>query len=463
MDLLEHLKKQLFDSKLVEPGDKLLLAVSGGLDSVALLDLFFRLQNPLALKLSVIHVHHGIRGKEADEDLRFVRALAEKYGLPFYEKKVDAVALAKLQGISLEEAARTLRYRAYEEAINGTDCNKLATGHTANDQAETILDHFLRGSGQLGLSGMRRTRNMYIRPLLKITREELSNYVDTCGLSYRKDSSNEDLRFKRNRIRKELIPYLAEYFNSNIIHTLNRTSEIFFENEQFLTAYADNAFKSLVSLQKKNEIILEIKGFLGYFNIVRKYIVFRTCEALLIPRRTLTFDKLEKIIQVIEQKKIGKKVELNSEFELLIDHDGIVFRKKPGKKPQKVSLDILSTESVRFHNYQLNWSLTSRNQDFSVTNTPDVEYVDFEKTGRKLYLRPFAAGDKFIPLNFHGRKKVAAYFSDCKIPHHIRETIPILESSKGIVWVCGHALDDRFKVTEETEKILKLEIKEISR
>lgn len=461
MKLLERLAEQCHNERLVERGDKLLLAVSGGLDSVALLDLFFKLKDTFELELSVIHVHHGIRGEEADADLRFVQKLALRYGLRFYKKKVDAIKLTREQGLSLEEAARILRYQAFAGVLDETGYTKVATAHTANDQAETILDHLLRGSGHLGLSGMSRKREAYMRPLLKITREELRTYVNEHGLSYRQDSSNEDLRYKRNRIRKELIPYLEKYFNGNVIQTLNRTSEIFFENEQFLTTYADNAFKSLVSIQKKNEIILEIKGFLSYFNIIRKYIVFRACLALSIARPTLTFDKLKEIIQVIEQGKIGKKVQLGSECELFVDHDGIVLKKKSGQPPKKVSVDVLSANSVRFENYRLSWSVFRREQNVALSDKVDVECVDFEKTGKKLVLRSFVPGDRFIPLNFHGRKKVADYFSDCKIPHHIRDTIPILESPKGIVWVCGYMLDDRFKITEETQKILKLEIEEL--
>ncbi|MFQ5823317.1 MAG: tRNA lysidine(34) synthetase TilS [bacterium] len=461
MELIEKFKTNLILNNLLKNDDQLLLAVSGGLDSTALLDFFSRIKNSFNLSLGIVHVHHGIRGEEADDDLEFVRSLSDKYNLPFYFKKVDAIKFARKQRCSLEESARILRYQVYEEFLKENQYSKLATGHTADDQAETILDHFFRGSGILGMRGISILRGPYIRPLLCFSRKELELYVQQNGIDYREDSSNSDLKYRRNRIRKELIPYLKEHFNQNLINTLSHTGEIFEENEQFLRSYANEAYKSLVLIRKKDKIILDIEGFLNYFIIVRKYILFRACEELSIRRNLLNYNKLQRILTVISHRKIGKRVSINQEWQILIDHDGIVINKKK-ELIAKIKFNVLEEDSLLFQDYEFRWSIFNNSNLIAFERNPKIEFVDFDRTGSQLYLRNFLPGDRFIPLNFTGHKRVADYFSDRKVPHHLRNEIPILESSQGIVWVCGYCLDNRFKVTEHTSHLLKLEMVEVS-
>jgi len=462
MTLLEKVTRFIQDNRLIVERDKILLAVSGGLDSVALLHIFSQLKSMLKLELAVAHVHHGIRGDEADEDFEFVKSLSGNIKLPFHSKKVDSKAFAKSQKYSLEESARILRYQAFEGFLTKSKYSRLATAHTANDQAETVIDHFLRGSGSLGMQGMQKTRGAYIRPLLELTREDLEQYAKENKLTFRQDSSNKDLKFRRNRIRRELIPYLKEHFNPNLVKTLNRTARIFSETESVLETVSDEAYKSLVSLQKKNEIIVEIDGFLSYFRAVQKYVIFRACQALEINRNDLNFDKLDKLLSVIAEKKVGKRIDINRDFQLAIDHDGIIIKRKTSEKIPQIKFDLLDSNALRFGEYELKWSITKREEPVEFSKNRQIELLDFDKTGNSLCVRTFHPGDRFIPLNFTGQKKIADYFSDRKIPHHLREVTPILESPAGIVWLCGHCIDNRFKVRKKTNKLLKLEIKESS-
>lgn len=462
MELFDKLKANLISDNLVEQGDKILLAVSGGLDSTALLHLFSKIQSSFDLELGIVHVHHGIRGEEADRDLEFVRSLSLRYNLPFYFKKVDVKKFAREKRYSLEESARMLRYQAYEELLEQTQFVKLATGHTADDQAETILDHFLRGSGILGMRGMLKQRGPYIRPLLTYSRKELESYVLQNHLEFREDSTNTELRYRRNRIRKELIPYLRKYFNRNLINTLDRIAEIFQENEEFLQAQANEVYKSLVLISKKDKIVLDIHGFLSYFKIVRKYVLFRACDELSISRNFLNFDKIQRILDLISQKQIGKRIPITQEWQLSIDHDGVVISKKRKLVCSPKKFNVLERSSLRFQEHEFRWSILDHAEVVAFNRNPKVEIVDFDRIGSQLLLRNFVPGDRFIPLNFTGHKKVANYFSDRKVPLHLRDEIPILESSQGIAWVCGYCLDDRFKVTGSTTQFLKLEMREVS-
>ncbi|MFQ5708689.1 MAG: tRNA lysidine(34) synthetase TilS [bacterium] len=440
-------------------GDRVLLAVSGGLDSVVLLDLFSKLKAPFGLWLAVVHLNHGIRGREAERDLNFVGDLSERYGLPFYHEQADAKKLARQHHYSLEESARILRYEFYQSALKKFDARRLATGHTANDQAETILDHFLRGSGISGLSGMAQIRGPFIRPLLTFSRAALESYARGNGLEYVHDSSNNDLQFKRNRIRHELMPYLLRQFNPNLVATLNRTGTIFREAEELLKREAKAMWDSVVTLHKKNEIILDIDSFLSYFIILKKYLLFHVFEQLSIDRNELNFEKLERILRIISRPRIGKRIIINQDWQLSIDHDGIVIGRRK-KSFSKIAFTVSGEGTLKFQDYSFCWSIIEKCDLATFEHQSNVEYLDYERTGSELLLRNFQPADRFVPLNFTGQKKVARFFSDRKIPHHLREEIPILESQKGIVWICGYCIDNRFKVTAKTHKILKFEMQE---
>ncbi len=461
MNLLDIFKEHLVSGEFVQSGDKVILAVSGGLDSVALLHLFYQIRDLFELQLFVVHVHHGIRGAEANRDLDFVHSLTVQYKLPFFSKKVEAVKYAADEKLSLEESARILRYTAFDEVLKKIQCTKLATAHTTDDQAETILDHFLRGSGILGMKGMSQKRGAYMRPLLAFSRTELEAYVKQNRLEYRTDSTNEELKYKRNRIRNELIPYLKKHFNQNFDNTLVRSGKIYEENETFLKAYANNAFKSLVSLQKKNEIILDIDGYLNYFEIIKKYIIFKACEILNIERNNLTFDKLDRILALIKQRKIGKKIQLDKNCEIIIDHDGIVIT-TTNNPFNKIELDLFTQKSLMYSEYEFRWSIIDNPQRLKFNKNRKIEFVDFDRIGNLVSFRTLLPGDKFVPLNFIGQKKVADYFSDNKIPHHLRKITPILEAPDGIIWICGQCIDDRFKITTKTTRLLQLEMLEHS-
>jgi tRNA(Ile)-lysidine synthase len=456
MGLEEKFEKNL-EHNVLREGDEVLLAVSGGLDSTVMLELFRCFQDRWQLNIQVVHVHHGIRGAEADRDAEFVRNLAKEIGVTFVLKKGDAQRVAQQRPTSLETAARTLRYAAFSEALDETKYSKLATAHTRDDQAETVLDRILRGTGIRGLGGMRRRRGPYIRPVLDCTRLELEKYARQNSVRFRGDTSNEDLRFKRNRIRHELVPYLKERYNPSLIKALNRLSIASQEAELFIDDYARNAFKSLVFLDKKNEIILDLHRFINYFEIVKKYIIIHASETLGVDRNCLTFEKLQRIIALADSPKIGSRVLINEECELFIDHDGIVIRK--GKKSHQAAvLDLHQQHTTCFDDYRIRWSIMTRPDTVRFDKNPNIEFVDLDVVGPNPRLRSPSAGDRFVPLNFVGRKKVADYFSDQKVPHRLRGITPILESSKGIVWVCGFCIDDRFKITGRTKRMLKLEI-----
>ena len=431
------------------------------MDSVVLLHLFLKIKNEWNLKLVICHINHNLRGAEANRDQLFVEKLAENKHIALHTQSVDVSTFAKANKIGIEEAARILRYRVLDALLSKLAYRKIATGHTADDQVETVLDHFLRGSGLRGLQGMEKYRGNYIRPLLEFSRMQLSKYAVQNKINHIEDTSNSNLDFKRNRIRHELIPHLETAFNPNIRQVILRTSEIFSEAEDYFQKQADEIFKSLVFFQNKNEIVLDIKSFLSYFKILKKYTLIKAFQELKIDRNSVNFIAFQRILTLIENRKIGKRIRINADFEILVDHDGIVVHKIQNQTLKKIEFSLTrNVGEVVYYDYFFFWSLSKKSEIAKYKQNPKIEFFDAGKLSKQLMITSFTSGDHFQPVNFFGEKKISKYFSDKKVPLRKRRRIPILKSANRVAWVCGHCLDDAYKVTNMTEHVLKFELME---
>jgi len=459
MNFFDKFETIIREDHLICMGDKILVAVSGGIDSVTLLDVLYKIKDRYGLGLRVIHVNHCLRGAEADRDQQFVEELAQNYGLPIAVKKVDVKKFSAANKYSIEEAARMLRYQFFNEELVRTGYDWVALGHNADDQAETILDHLLRGSGVSGLAGMRAKRDRFIRPLLAFPRNDIETYVKNAGLNYVTDSTNNELTYRRNKIRHQLIPYLKDEFNPAINTGLKNTATIFTEVDIFLVAEAEKAYLRCLKSHKKNKIILDINLFFSYFNILQIYILRHISNSILSIESNLNFTRTQAFRSYVKNRKRGSKFLINDEWHLLIDHDELVLRKNETHEFEYIiSLD--NTYKIFDGEKIFRAELITRKQlpqRFYKNNK--VEYADFSKITGPLKLRNFRAGDRFIPLNMKGHKKVSDFFTDNKVPLHQRDEIPLLTCEKGIIWIIGWQIDDRFKVTEDSERILKMEIK----
>ncbi|OQX86339.1 tRNA lysidine(34) synthetase TilS [candidate division KSB1 bacterium 4484_87] len=461
-DLFRQFIDFIEKKRLIGEQEHVLVAVSGGVDSVVLFDLLWQFAQIKDVTLGIVHLNHSIRGNQADEDQLFVQKLADKYSVPFHHAKVNVPAFAEKEGYATEEAARILRYRFFENILQTTRAEKIALGHHADDQVETVLLHFFRGSGTAGLAGMKPRRGSYIRPLLFATRKEIENYAKSKGLDFRLDSTNLDVAYKRNRVRHELLPYLRNHFNTGIDSSLLRTQKIMSEIDAFLQQQAAIAVKNCTIESKKDKIILEIDTFLGYFIIIQKYMIFRLLEQLGIERFSLSSEKLERIIERIQQRKIGKKEILPQGVKVSIDRNTVVFQRGEREFFEKI---VALNENISLPNGSTILKLTTLlMQETGELFSPkkNIEFVDWEKVRGELKLRTIHSGDRFFPLNLNGSKKVSDFLSDLKVELHRRKEIPVLECDSGIIWLVGFRIDDRFKVTERTKILLKMEIEKIN-
>lgn len=457
-DLFEKFSSFIEQHQLIKKNDHVLVAVSGGIDSVVLLHLLIQLSELLHLTIEIIHLNHGLRGAQADHDQQFVEQLAQEYEIPIISQKVDVPGFISKQNFSEELGARILRYRFFDWALNKTGANCIAVGHQADDQVETVIDHFLRGSGVKGLSGMPVRREKIVRPLLFATRQEIETYAMINSLHYLTDSTNAMLKYRRNRIRHELIPYLKQHFNPAIEDVVLRSASIMDEIEIYLNNQAHAAFEKCLVNIKKNKIILDINAFLNYFILIQKYLLFQSLDQIQIDRSILTTQKLDRILKLIQERKSGKKVLLDSEWEIWINHNYLVFLKK---QSPNFEIEVIVDKIIPLENSDLKFvaKLIPGDQvPKQFTNNKNTEYIDYDKVQGELKIRNFRTGDRFRPLKLKGEKKLSDFFTDQKIPLHERKEIPLLVCDSGIIWIMAYQIDDRFKITNKTKRILMLQL-----
>lgn len=549
MDLLQKFRQHCVSNRLVRPGDRLLLAVSGGLDSRAMLDLFCRLrdqwqeQKQRQLQLAVAHINHQIRGHEADEDEVFVKALAEAADLPFFSQRVDVPSYAQAYKLSIETAARELRYQALEDFRRSWQARAIVTAHTLDDQAETILDHLLRGSGLAGMAGMaaqtdiqlgfhhekfvaapspprilktkeRRSgagavlapkieplkgqlQTKVLRPLLPFSRQQLEAYARSRELGWREDHTNADLKFRRNRIRHELMPLLKFRFNPQIARSLERLAMIAGAADDYFHAEAETALLKVIKETQPDKIILDIEQFWKYFEIVQCYVIRAVIQRLVNAQVEPTFSETARILALMQPPDIwsrnfaktalGRRFIWRQQIEVAVDHDGVVFQRlervEPGAKSVKreaaersgllhstlyasrstIPVTIGERCSIPGTAMELLVERKDLPSNWRQQVHPYSQFVDAEKMRGSLAVRFPRPGDRFVPLQMNtaessaGSKKLSDFFTDLKVPLHHRRSTPVLECGE-IVWVCGYRLDDRFKITPATKTVLHLQL-----
>lgn len=448
------------ENRLVEPGQKIVVAVSGGVDSVVLLHCLRNFAAKNRNELVVAHFHHGLRGAEADADEAFVRGLAEAAGLPFFSERGDVAAYAREKGLSTEEAGRELRYAFLERVRRETGADLIATGHHASDQAETVLYRLARGAGWRGLAGIPLRRGPIVRPLLFAYREDIEAFAAEAGLSYRLDRSNYELDFRRNVIRREVLPLLRERVNAGVDSHLVAAAAFFREGDAFLRAEAEKAFRDCVTQIKSRKIILEIDSFCRYFKIIQKYVLLHAAELLGIPPDNLTARKLNLAAELIAQRRAGKRILLGGPWLLEIGQAEIRLHQREKVSPAAaVSFRIGEPVSVE----ELGLTFLARRipcKEVRFTADPLTEFVDADRlSSDRFLLRPVQPGERFVPLGTAGTKKISDFFIDAKIPRAERQNALVLEQEGKIVWLVGYRLDDRFKVNKTSKNCVQLTVR----
>ena len=474
-NFLARFRRHLQQQALVGREAKLLLAVSGGMDSCVLLDLFAEMQAEQNWRLSIGHIQHQLRGVEAEGDAEFVTTLAKDHFLPLYFRKIAVRDFAHAKKISLETAGRELRYKALDEICEESGATAIVTAHTQDDQVETILAHILRGSGLRGLRGMQarsvisETKFEVLRPLLSFPRSEILAYAQSRALKWREDTSNADVRFRRNRVRHELLPLLRERFNPRINASLIRLACIADESEAQLQANARQAFAEALLAEETGKIILDLLRFRNYFRAVQAYVIRAVLERVTSTYTALTFEETEQILSFLNPTHNQllafprRRYLWRSEVEIYTEKTGVVFSKiQPTPQPQFLEIG----QRCVLHDAGLAITITPvANDAFGRERChADQQFIDADAITGRLRVRFPQAGDRFMPLGMGGfKKKLSDFFIDEKVPLARRARMPLITCETGIVWICGYRLDERFKITPRTQNILQIQVEWLSK
>jgi tRNA(Ile)-lysidine synthase len=454
------------EHQLISDGEKLVVAVSGGADSVCLLHILVRLQKELKVKLHIAHLNHQLRGAESEADASYVADLARQLAIPATMEKRDVKGYQARERLSLEEAAREVRYSFLAQVAGAIGAERVAAGHTRDDQIETILMHLIRGSGTRGLRGLQPATLWQsgvdsltiIRPLLEISHQETENYCHQHRLTPRLDASNLSLSPLRNRIRQQLLPLLESY-NPGVAEALLRTGRIAGDDIDFLDEQVTRLWDE-VARQEKKSIILDKKGFGQLPPTLKRYLLRALVERLLGSAKDIEMRHVEEMMS-LATKAAGKRLSLPG---------GLTFSVEYNRYLLTSDLTALSPLPLLKGEFPLNipgetrlpgWRVeaTIIKQEEMSEKDDFTAYLDLAKSGDRLMVRPRRRGDRFQPLGLAQPKKLGEFMIDAKIPNTRRGQIPIVCSEEQILWVVGWRLDERAKVSRDTKQVLRLEFK----
>jgi len=466
----ERIRLFVRQKELVSAGDNLLLAVSGGADSVCMLYTLNEIKEELGISLYVAHLDHGLRGKESAGDARYVAELSQKLGIPAKVEKRDVKAYQKEKGVSLEEAAREVRYAFLKEIADSFGCSKVAVGHTRDDHVETILMHIIRGSGTRGLKGLESLTDWrlpngesltVIRPLLSLGREDTQVYCQLKGVEPRMDSTNLSPSLFRNRIRLELLPVLRRY-NQQIERAVLRLSKIISGDIDFVDKGAA-CLKGEVVYKHKGIYMFRKESLKELHPALKRGIVRLVLEEIYGSLKDVEARHVEEIMAALDLPA-GRSINLPDGVIFSVGYDDYMLGRELSTL---VPFPVLEGESeiklpgiTELPGWQIETAITGTG---ALKEEPKdlTAYFDYEKTGKRLTVRQTKPGDRFYPLGLGGEKKLRRFMIDEKIPRSWRDNIPIVCSGKSIIWLVGYRIDERVKVTKDTKSILKIEFRRV--
>lgn len=460
LTLAQKFERHVVSENLMAPSMKLVIAVSGGADSVALLHLLHQIRTDLHLSLLAVHVNHNLRGKESDADEQFVRKLCDRLNVQMIVKHL------KLDGKSdLENRARIRRNAILHNVLKSYKFDYIALAHQKNDQAETILMNLTRGAGITGMGGIKPVTDNILRPLLPFSKTEIEAWLRENKLDWREDKSNQDKRFTRNLIRHELIPWLEKNLNESITDRLLLQSRTFQQADEYFKKHTVRVLKKSIVEDTGDRITLDLE-FLKQLSDIEQFYALRACYSALSKTEHEFFMHSFDEIKAIFTSEGSKQTRLAHDIWVIKQYGELILTTLD---PQQKSTDAkeLVIDVERTHFVFFNWRFTLKylkNMPKNLTNTKLLHNVliDLNTVDLPLKLRARLPGDRFIPAGMSFEKKLKEFFIDEKVPKLERDKVPILTDSEKIVWIVGYRLDNRVLCSDETHKILHIAVEPVT-
>lgn len=455
--MLEKVQDYIIKHGMLRSGERVIVALSGGADSVCLLSVLKELsdmQDGLGLKLKAVHIHHGLRGTEADRDGAFAGELCGRLGIPFTMIGKDVAGYARDYGLSTEEAGRLLRYEALEAEAEAWGAEAIALAHHKDDNAETILHHLLRGSGLRGLGGMQPVQGRRIRPLLCVDRAEILEYLTERRLRWCEDSTNAAPNYTRNRIRNQVMPMLKETVNERAAENILRAGELFTQADEYLAKAAKRIWETEGELDGELDgeaqgdhaplrAGIPLKVLLGQEPIIRTYLYRHMMELLGYGMRDVTSRHYRQMEELLTARP-GARCDLPGGYAAVRGYeDFCIGEKDPAGRSGEIMQKTLHFETF------------SRQKEMEIPKNQYTKWFDYDTIKGALSVRKRQPGD-YISLAGGGRKTLHRYMIDEKIPRHLRDEITILAEGDHVLWIVGYRIGEYYKITEDTKMILQV-------
>lgn len=474
--MLRTITNYMNENNMIAKGDRIVLGVSGGADSVCLFHVFLQLMSFFNLSLYVVHVNHGIRGEEAAEDEAFVKELCENAKVPFLIVKADIPAIAKMEGLTEEEAGRKVRYEAFYECLEKNKCNKIAIAHNKNDNAETMLFHLFRGSGIKGLTGISPKRDVIIRPLLCVTRKEIEAYLELQKISFRTDGTNLTEDYSRNKIRHRILTFAQEEINMKAIEHMAHTANQLRLMENYLEKNVDLAYNRIVIRNKDNSFQMNVKELQLEDLIIQQGIIRNVFYQLAKQLKDIDAVHIELVLELLT-KEVGKKLHLPYSIQAEKGYEHITMSVNHSRHDKNSNNTTIKEEIVGFEHVlnipgdtyipEINHSFRTRiikyKKNLIIPQDGYTKWFDYDKINNTVLIRSRNSGD-YIQIDSKGsnslwsRKKIKSLFIDEKIPREERDLVPLVADGNHIMWVVGNRISEAYKINEDTKAILEISL-----
>jgi tRNA(Ile)-lysidine synthase len=455
--MLDKVKRTIEKHEMLSPEDRVVVAVSGGVDSMVLLRALYEMREEQKIWLAVAHLDHQMR-PDSGEDARFVVDYARSLLLPFVQEAIDVSMHIRVERLSPEEGARRMRYRFLARAARELDANVIALGHNKDDRVETFFLHLLRGAGLAGLAGIPPVRCegalRYIRPLFECSRSEILAFARERALAYREDPTNRDRRYARNRVRWELLPLLHEY-NPNVVEIVARAQETLRKAHEHVQRIAKSVLEQALVQESSDEIRLERQTINSCEELIQEYVLREAIQRVRGGLQGIESIHIEQMQDELRKARSGSQVLLPGGIRFVVQSREVrITRKSSRSMPYCFELQLGAENSFR----QIGWSFVMALLAGSHPDSRDhlEARLDYDRIAEPLYVRNRRQGDRFEPLGLGGTKKLQDFFTDAKIPREERDRLPLICDQAGILWVVGWRISERCRVTSRTSRTLQI-------
>ena len=446
----KRVKEYMKMHRMAETGDGILAAVSGGADSVCLLLVLKELEAELGIRLAAFHLNHGLRGEEADRDEAYVRELCERLNVPLVVVREDVRAASSEHGWSEEEAGRILRYRHLEQAAKEMDCQRIATAHHRDDQAETVLMNLFRGSGLKGLGGIRPVRGTIIRPLLEVSRQEIEAYLYKKEVTWCEDSTNGEIVYERNKIRNVLLPWLEEEINEQAAAHILKTASFASQADAYFVSQAETILEAF-SVQERAFIRIPVHILDEQPDILRSYVIRAMIRRIADSEKDISARHVDAIGRLTGPGG-GVEADLPYGLKAVRGYEYLEICKKTADEEGVLRSEKDRTAAVRIETRTFEWK-----NEMEIPKNECTKWFDYDTIESRLVVRTREIGDYF-GIGGGKRKLLKRFFIDEKIPEALRDEILLLADGNHILWIFGYRISEDCKITDKTRRILEVRV-----